>query len=297
MTVEESAVCSAARRCGWPWEGATPNPGALSAATNNVPKITVITPSYNQCEYIEATILSVLHQNYPNIEYIVLDGGSTDGSIDIIKKYESRIRYWHSKSDNGQADALATGFDMATGEIYCWLNSDDIFLPNVLTYIGMQFVRSTKVDVVYGNRLLINSGGEITGSHAWPYVLTRHHWYLGQPLAQECCFWRREIYEKVGGVDREKFFIMDYDLFYRMWLVGKFAKTKRFLGCLRIHDKSKGAEHRQVWKEELAKARVEFDLHPPSRVTRKVLSRFDQLQGMYDRFSQRHWNSLSISDF
>ena len=297
MTIEESPSGPSAQGRGWPWEEHNRDQGGPGGRNEATPKITVITPSYNQCKYLEATILSVLHQNYPNLEYIVLDGGSTDGSVAIIKKYASRIDHWHSKRDNGQADALATGFEMATGEIFCWLNSDDIFLPNALRHIGQQFVRHGSIDVVYGNRLVIDSDGAITSSHTWPYFLTRHHWYIGQPLAQECCFWRRQIYENVGGLDRGKFFIMDYDLFYRMWLVGKFLKTNRFLGCLRMHGESKGAEYRQVWKDELAGARVQFNLSPPGKLTRRVLSRFDQIQGMYDRLSQRRRHNSPHADW
>jgi glycosyltransferase involved in cell wall biosynthesis len=104
-------------------------------------KISIVTPSYNQGQYLEETIQSVLDQNYPNLEYIIMDGGSTDNSVDIIKKYESQLAHWESKPDNGQADAIKRGFDMATGDILAWLNSDDYYLPDTFNQVSELFAR------------------------------------------------------------------------------------------------------------------------------------------------------------
>lgn len=268
----------------WPWKhdrrGATPVEKALT-----LPKISVVTPSFNQAQFLEASILSVLHQDYPNIEYIVLDGGSTDSSVEIIQRYQQDITYWHSKRDRGQADALATGFEMASGELYCWLNSDDVFLPDTLMHVARLFSKHEKVSFVYGNRLVIDETGRVTGRHRWPYFLTKHHWYFGQPVAQECCFWSSDLYKEVGGVDRNKFFIVDYDLFYRMWRVGKFKKTRRYLGCLRCHAGSKNAKHQAVRQKELATARIEFDLTVPGYVTTRVINHLDRLQLAIEEFA------------
>ncbi|RZK26019.1 MAG: glycosyltransferase, partial [Flavobacterium sp.] len=105
------------------------------------PKISIITPSFNQCQYIEQTILSVLNQNYPNLEYIVIDGGSTDGTVDILKKYDGRIAYWTSEPDKGQTDALNKGFERATGDIVNWINSDDYYAPDTLAQVAASFAR------------------------------------------------------------------------------------------------------------------------------------------------------------
>jgi len=106
---------------------------------NNIPKISIITPSYNHGKYLEKTILSVIGQNYPNLEYIIMDGGSTDGSVEIIKKYESHIYHWESRKDDGQAHAINIGFSKATGDIIAWLNSDDMYLPGTLQYVSEVF--------------------------------------------------------------------------------------------------------------------------------------------------------------
>src|SRR4051794_29425295 len=112
----------------------------------NYPKISVITPSFNQAPFLEETILSIINQDYPNLEYIVIDGGSTDKSVDIIRKYEEKITFWVSEKDNGQSEAINKGFEKATGDIVCWINSDDILLPHALIKVANFFYTNSKVD-------------------------------------------------------------------------------------------------------------------------------------------------------
>ncbi len=272
-------------RDGWPWRG--DGHGSVEA-NRSWPRITVVTPSFNQGEFIEATIRSVLLQNYPNLEYIVLDAGSTDQSVEIIRRYEPWLTYWHSREDAGQADAIRTGFEMATGEILCWLNSDDILLPDSLDRVGSFFVRHSSVDFLYGNRFVIDRGGEVIGQHYWPWFLTRWHWALGQPVAQECCFWRKNLYSRAGGINPARFFIMDYDLFFRMWQIGRFRKTSAFLGCIRQHEATKNALHQEVRLQEMGEAKIQFGLTEPGYVMARVLNRVDRVQRMLEaRFSER----------
>lgn len=275
---------------GWPWE--RPPQQAFDARRDprEWPKISVISPSYNQGEFVEAMLRSVLLQDYPNLEYIVLDGGSTDHSADVIRRYEPWLTYWHSRKDAGQADALATGFRMSTGEIQCWLNSDDILLPGALLTVARLFASHRTADVVYGNRFVIDAAGEVTGRHIWPAHLTASHWSLGQPMAQECTFWRRDIYERVGGIDPTRFFIMDYDLFFRMWRVGKFLKTPQFLGCLRIHEETKNSRHTDIWQRELGEARLRYHLREPGYLGIRLLNRLNALQLRWEE-----WRASSTS--
>jgi glycosyltransferase involved in cell wall biosynthesis len=274
-------------RQGWPWEaydaGTIPLPRG-----KQWPRISVVTPSFNQGEFLEATLRSVLLQGYPNCEILVLDGGSDDNSVDVLRKYEPHLTFWRSRPDDGQSGAIADGLAMATGEILCWLNSDDIFLPGALHTVAALFARHSDVDVVYGNRLVIDRAGAIIGRHVWPSRLTRSHWWIGQPLAQEATFWRRAIYEKAGGLDRSKFFIMDYDLFFRMWRIGRFLKTPRPLGCLRIHEATKNTKHVEVWQRELGEARAKYALRQPGYLGVRILNRANRLQLWYEELFARH---------
>lgn len=273
----------------WPWrvDDVLSSDGDLNISW---PKISVITPSYNQADYIEATLRSVICQGYPNLEYIVLDGGSADGSPAIIKKYEANLKYWHSKKDLGQADALSTGFAMATGEIQCWVNSDDILLPGALHQIAKLFKKNKRVGFIYGNRIVIDEHGNEIGRHVWPLFLTRYHWSRGQYLAQECCFWRSSVYREVGGIDASKFFIMDYDLFYRMWLRTKFLKSGEFLGCIRIHGETKNTKYQQIREAEINQAQLIYGLHQPGFLLLRILNKLDRLQLLWERMFARKIN-------
>lgn len=272
---------------GWPWETGDQDHSYNIPGFISWPRISVITPSYNQGKYIEATLRSVLLQNYPNLEYYVLDAGSSDNSVEIIKKYEGNIDYWHSQKDDGQADALAYGFEHAAGSILCWLNSDDILLPGALCRVGYNFSINREIDVYYSNRLVINEEGRVVTRHVWPFFLTKYHWVLGQPLAQECCFWRAELYKKVGGIDRTIFFIMDYDLLLRMWRVGKFKKMYYYLGCYREHGNSKNTNYQMVRQQELNHARVKYNLVAPGYYTHRMLNWMDYFQHQYELIRER----------
>jgi glycosyltransferase involved in cell wall biosynthesis len=248
------------------------------------PKITVVTPSYNQGHFLEATLRSVIEQDYPNLEYIVLDGCSQDDSVQIIRQYAHHLTYWHSQKDEGQADALAKGFAMATGEILCWLNSDDTFKPGALRHIAQIFLARPAVRFVYGNRKVIDKNGREIGAELWPYFIHRYHWALGQYVAQECTFWRKDLYHEVGGIDRSKFFIMDYDLFYRMWTITRFHKTSAYLGCFRVHEEAKNSRHQDVRKREMAEALTHYGITQPGPLTSRLMNRLDKAQLRFEQW-------------
>src|SRR3954466_16026070 len=138
-----------AGRTGWPWTVGTPPDASADAAS--LPRVTIVTPSYNQAEFIEETIRSILLQGYPDLEYFVVDGGSTDNSVEIIRKYEKWITHWVSESDRGQSDAIQKGFNRVTGPVSAYLNSDDIYMPGALQRVGRRFSDGPQLDVVYGN--------------------------------------------------------------------------------------------------------------------------------------------------
>ncbi len=203
------------------------------------PKISIVTPSYNQADFIERTINSIQEQNYPNLEYIVQDGASSDGTRDILKRYDKFLTSWESKKDSGQTNAINVGFSRSSGEIMGWLNSDDLLMPGALNYIAHYFYKHPKVDVVYGQRILIDEydreiGRWILPSHD-PDVLK---W--ADFIPQETIFWRRSLWEKVNGLDEKFNFAMDWDMISRFIDAGaNFVLLPRFLGAFRIHPNQK----------------------------------------------------------
>jgi carbamoyltransferase len=206
------------------------------------PKLSIVTPSYNQGDYIEATIESIISQDYPNLEYIVQDGGSKDSTVNVLKNHDEEILHWESKQDKGQTNAINLGFQHASGEIMAYLNSDDLLLPGALNYIVNYFNEHPEVDVIYGHRILIDSQGEEVGR----WVLPRHDdkvLSFADFIPQETLFWRRSIWEKVGGSLDESFrFAMDWDLIVRFRDAGaKFVRLPRFLGAFRVHQLQKSS--------------------------------------------------------
>lgn len=206
----------------------------------NLPSIALVTPSFEQAAYLEQTLQSVLFQNYPKLYYFVQDGGSKDGSVEILKKYQTHLTGFDSHSDGGQSSAINLGFKKVQGEIMGWLNSDDVLMPGALQAIGHYFANHPEVDVVYGNRLIINELGEQVGH----WVLPDHEadilsWVDFVP--QETLFWRRSLWEKVGACINEEFrFAMDWELILRFRKAGaRFTHLPHFLGCFRVHSEQK----------------------------------------------------------
>jgi len=184
-----------------------------------LPLISVVTPSYNQAEFVEATLRSVLEQDYPRREHLVIDGGSTDGSVEIVRQYADRLTYWVSERDRGQSHAINKGFALARGEVLSWLNSDDTYLPGALAAVGKCFTERPDIDLVYGDYQYIDRQGKLLMTRrlfdSMSYETLLYHDYLCQPAV----FFRRSLLDKVGLVDEELYYHMDWELFLRMWKV------------------------------------------------------------------------------
>lgn len=221
------------------------------------PKISIVTPSYNQAAFLERTILGVLNQNYPNLEYIIVDGGSTDGSVEIVKKYAKYLAYWVSECDKGQADAINKGFKQSTGEILAWLNSDDVYLPGTLSSVARMFGNNGDADLVYGNGYYIDTEDKILGdirytSFHFPTLL------YSATMMQAATFWKRDAYRRAGGMNEMYRFCMDYDLLLRMTKNGRPKHLRQYLSCFRIHDSQKTHTIAHVGKEEHEVIRKNF---------------------------------------
>ena len=206
------------------------------------PRITIITPSYNQSEYLEKTILSVLNQNYPNLEYVIIDGGSTDGSVEIIKKYEKYLAYWVSEMDNGQTDAINKGLEKATGELVAWQNSDDVYMPGAFTKVVKCFLEETKAEVFFGNFWLIDSFDNIIRDIRFTPFSFKCSLLEGIGITNQAAFWKRELFEKYGYLNTSFEYAMDFEWWLRLGHKNvKFYFVKEYLGCLRIHSETKTA--------------------------------------------------------
>lgn len=217
---------------------------------DKLPKITVVTPSYNQGRYLEKTILSVLSQNYPNLEYIVMDGGSTDDSVQIIRKYSDYISYWRSEPDAGQASALADGFKRAQGEILCWINSDDMLLPDALWLVQRCFAKHPKNHWLVGSATTIDEEDYVLMyKKAYPVNFTFMA-SVAQGFCQQSCFWRRELYERVGGINPNRRFCMDLDLFVKFAKIASPKWINEPLGAFRLHADAKTSQLDSVRLQE-----------------------------------------------
>lgn len=237
---------------GWPYTEQT-SPAVYSKRVH-WPKVTIVTPSYNQAQFLETTIRSVLLQNYPNLEFIIIDGGSNDDSVEIIKKYAPWLSYWHSEKDEGQGQAINRGFSIASGEYYAWINSDDYYMKDVLHLVINIFI-TKKVDFVYGyayNRKMQQNELELV--KMMPLI----DYFIKIPcLAQPSCFWTARIHQPIW---EELHCALDFELWLRLVKGHKRKQIKKPLSVAHVHDDAKTSDpkmkekwhedHLKIWSEE-----------------------------------------------
>ena len=206
---------------------------------DKTPLVSIVTPSFNQQEFLEETILSVLDQDYPALEYYIIDGGSTDGSVEIIEKYAEKLTGWVSESDQGQTDAINKGFARSQGEIMAWINSDDTYHPGAIRSAVDYLQKNPDIGLVYGDTDLIDGSGRRVGmfnAQQTSYQrLLRGGVYIPQPAA----FWRRELWNTSGPLDPSYYFAMDYDLWVRFAKISPIQYYKKLWASFRIHGEGK----------------------------------------------------------
>jgi glycosyltransferase involved in cell wall biosynthesis len=201
--------------------------------------VSIVTPSYNQAGFLEATIRSVLEQDYPDIEYILVDGGSTDGSLEIIQKYTDRFAWWVSEKDRGHADALNKGFAHARGQIFAWLNSDDTYYPGAVSEAVAALQAHPEAGMVYGDADLNDRAGRIIGRFASRQTDYRRLLHGSVHIPQATTFYRADLWRKLGPLDLSLFFSFDYDMWVRFAKVSRLVYLPRTWATFRLHEEGK----------------------------------------------------------
>ena len=219
--------------------------------------ISIVTPSFNQAQFLERTKQSVLSQGDVDVEYVICDGRSCDGSTEIIKRYRTKLATAIIEFDNGQAEALCKGFRHTTGDILGYLNSDDMLLPGTLKYVTTFFYDNPDIDAIYSHRLFIDENDRLT--KLW--ILPKHSDYCMSRwdyIPQETCFWRRRLMDQTNGINPSYQFAMDYDLFVRMMKKGRFKRVNKFLSAFREHSSSKTIRlYDSLGKQEVSRVQSE----------------------------------------
>jgi glycosyltransferase involved in cell wall biosynthesis len=202
-------------------------------------KFSIVTPSFQQAAFIERTIQSVIGQNWPLTEHIVIDGGSTDGTQAILERHGSRIAYWESMPDRGQSHAVNKGVARATGDIVGWINSDDVYLPGAFSAVAEVFDSRPELDACYGGMICIDANDRVIDAYWPPRPDVRITVAIGLNVYGQALFVRRGTWEKLGGIDESFHMAMDYDFITRLLLECRVARIERYLGALRMHAATK----------------------------------------------------------
>jgi len=259
-------------------------------------KISVVTPSYNQGKYLEETLDSVLSQGYSDLEYIVIDGGSTDNSVEILKKYEPHLHYWVSEPDDGQTQAIQKGFEKASGEILCYLNSDDVYFDGVLAKVAAIFSQNPSADLVYGDNAILYPDGRLIGKPKIDYdfdICLNAFLMIAQPSA----FWSRRLYDALEGFNAEYQYCFDYDFFLRAgyYLQEKensIVHSKDLWSKFRVHDASKTITSQKKFSAETKKLRKQFPFIE-NPFLRPLIKHYYLAKTLYCYYKQRGMIPLS----
>jgi len=236
-------------RNGWPW---TDSPAPPVADRDDGPRVAIVTPSFNQCGYLEEAIRSVLLQGVWGLRYTIIDGGSSDASLEVIRRYEPWLDSWVSEPDRGQADAINKGFEQTPGEFLGWLNSDDVLYPGFLTRRIRQFESAPEIDLIYGDVDVGPSlGSELRPLRGRGTSLREMVRTLHVPVPQQSALWRRSLFERVGGLDPRWQVVLDRDFFLRAARAGCISYRPGSSGLFRSHPGAKSTAMERRWTVEL----------------------------------------------
>jgi len=257
-------------------------------------KISVVTPSFNQGQYLEETILSVIEQNYPNLEYMVIDGGSSDNSLDIINKYNDRISYWVSEPDNGQSDAINKGFDRASGDILSWINSDDYYNPGTLDEVSKILDRNQN-QLLFGNCKYYNEDNgkswvSNVGSKFNSFRLPFDYNYLIQPST----FWTRKLWDSTGPLNENYHYGFDWEWILRASKDCEFIYNVNALSVYRLHSNQKTQSGGKIRSEELLEILSTHGYEDYSSTLKKLIPYKKVISSVVESSSKYHTGRITF---
>ena len=259
------------------------------------PKLSVITPSFNQGKYLERTIRSVLNQQYPNLEYIIIDGGSTDESVSVIKKYEKYLAYWVSEPDKGQVHALNKGFSKATGEWVSFQNSDDVYFPETFHRFGKVALKHDNVDLLYGDLFMITPDDQVTELlKTLPYSLVCQL-VEGMQVHNQSLFFKKRLLDQYGLFDPGFHFAFDYEFITR-YTAQPGVTVKRvegLAGALRVHQEAKSSTIAELGRQEHRLIQTTFEKYNTSLLPQKMQYLYCRLRKLAYLFGQNDWNYIA----
>ena len=263
--------------------------------TTKYPRISIVTPVFNRVTMIEQTILSVLEQRYPNLEYIIIDGGSTDGTVDVIRRYENQLSYWVSEPDNGMYDAITKGFLHATGDVMAWINSDDMYHTNALHIVGQIFSQLPHVEWLTGIPTMYNAEGLCTKV----FPIQFWSWQRFQCgdfrwIQQESIFWKRSLWEKVGGLDLRYHLAADFNLWCKMFQYAPLYSVNTILGGFRLHGKQLSIGKNDEYETEVEAICMQYGIRNTPNYFNRYVTTFGCSRKhnivLYD-FNINQWNT------
>jgi glycosyltransferase involved in cell wall biosynthesis len=268
---------------------------AFPGTDKSFPKLTIITPSYNQGKYLERTILSILNQNYPNLEYIIIDGGSQDESVDIIRKYEKYLAYWVSEKDRGQVDALNKGLARATGEWISFQNSDDVYFPDTFTIFQKAVQKHPTSDLVYGDLFMITPTDDVTEMlKTLPYSF-QCQYIEGMQIHNQSLFFRKALVEKYGAFDPSYRFAFDYEFITRYTVQAdiEIRRIEGLAGALRVHEEAKSSTIAKVGREEHERVKKAFRKYQTNPIPDKILYLYCRFRKIAYLLGQLDWRYIA----
>jgi glycosyltransferase involved in cell wall biosynthesis len=268
-----------AGRVGWPWTEESFPSSSVPSKNREWPRVSVITPSFNQARFVEQTLRSVLLQNYPNLEYIIIDGGSRDGSVEIIKKYEQHLAHFESEPDRGQSHAINKGFARATGDIICWLNSDDYYLPGTLHTVAEVLGDGQGNFALVGNCVQVYDDGRppFEGKGRYESLDRLLQFWKGYQMHQPSIFWRREVFDRVGYLDESLHYCMDFDYWVRIARHFPFQTIDRALSNATYHREAKTGDNFTRYNDEQMRIAPGYWPHTPGSYYRMKFSMYSHM--------------------